>query len=62
MKEISLPYDTGTQTLHVPEGNLAGVLVSRQAEYRAAKSGAELVEESLNNPIGSPSLEELAKG
>ncbi len=62
MKEISLPYDTGTQTLHVPEGNLAGVLVSRQAAYRPEKTGAELVEESLDHPIGSPSLEELAKG
>lgn len=61
MKEIRLPYDTGTQTLHIEEKNLAGVLVSRQASYRANKSEAELVEESLDHPIGSPRLEELAK-
>ena len=62
MKEICLPYDTGTQTVHVPEQNLAGVLVSHQASYQAQKSGAELVEDSLDHPIGSPCLEELAKG
>ena len=62
MKEICLPYDTGTQTVHVPEQNLAGVLVSHQASYQSQKSGAELVEDSLDHPIGSPCLEELAKG
>ena len=62
MKEIRLPYDTGTQTLHIPEKNLAGVLVSHQASYQAKKTGAELVEDSLDHPIGSPRLEELAKG
>lgn len=62
MKEIHLPYDAGTQTLHISEDNLAGVLVSKQAAYRAEKSGAELVEDSLDHPIGSPRLEELAKG
>lgn len=46
MKEICLPYDTGTQTVHVPEQNLAGVLVSHQASYQSQKSGAELVEDS----------------
>lgn len=62
MKEFRLPYDTGTQTLHIEESNLAGVLVSRQAAYRAEKSESELVEDSLDHPIGSPRLEELAKG
>ena len=62
MKEFRLPYDTGSQTLHIEESNLAGVLVSRQAAYRAEKSESELVEDSLDHPIGSPRLEELAKG
>ena len=62
MKEIRLPYDTGAQTLHIDEKNLAGILVSRQADYRAEKSEAELVEDSLDHPIGSPRLEDLAKG
>ncbi len=42
--------------------NLAGVLEERQSDYKTTLSENEIVEQSLNNPIGSKSLEELAKG
>ncbi|AOR74246.1 Uncharacterized protein LACFE_CDS0782 [Limosilactobacillus fermentum] len=44
------------------DANLAGILVSKAATYQASLSEKDLVEQSLDNPIGSPSLEELATG
>jgi len=48
--------------ISLPEKNLAGVLEGKQSEYTTELSEKELVEQSLDNPIGSKSLEELAKG
>ncbi|KRL96809.1 nickel-dependent lactate racemase [Liquorilactobacillus satsumensis] len=62
MVEINLPYDRGVITAKIPQEKLAGTLVSKAATYKAAFSENELVERSLNNPIGSPSLESLAAG
>ncbi len=60
--EIKLPYDKTTMTAHVAQENLAGVLTSGQGDYKPAAGGTKLVEASLDAPIGSPKLEELAKG
>lgn len=62
MADFSLLYDRTVLPLHVEEANLAGVLISSQNEYRSSRSGEELIEEALDNPIGSPPLEELARG
>ena len=62
MFEMNVPYDKGTIKISLPEKNLAGVLEGKQSEYTTELSEKELVEQSLDNPIGSKSLEELAKG
>ena len=56
-----LPYDKKTIPFEV-NGNLSGALVSRVESYRPQKSPAQLIEASLDNPIESVRLEELAKG
>ncbi|WP_288531684.1 nickel-dependent lactate racemase [uncultured Secundilactobacillus sp.] len=62
MIDIELPYDKQKITAHVPEENFAGKLVSQAATYKNPVSEKETVEQSLDNPISSPSLETLAKG
>lgn len=62
MFEMNVPYDKGEMKISLPEKNLAGVLEGKQSEYTTELSEEELVEQSLDNPIGSKSLEELAKG
>lgn len=62
MASIKLPYDQKTIVAEVPEANFAGKLVSKAATYHNPISEAETVEKSLDNPIGSPKLEDLVKG
>ena len=62
MNSILLPYGKGTVSLGLEEGHLAGVLRSGLHDYRPGKTGEELVRESLEHPIGSPRLRELAVG
>jgi len=59
---ILLPYDKKTVPVEIPDQNFVGSLVSRVEEYKPGKSQEELVEASLDSPIGSPKLEELVKG
>lgn len=62
MKTYSFPYDYKSVDVSIDERFVQGVLVSNAAAYVAEKSPAELVEEALDHPINSPSLEELVKG
>ncbi|GAJ26624.1 transcriptional regulator [Liquorilactobacillus sucicola DSM 21376 = JCM 15457] len=62
MVEINLPYDRGYVTAKIKDKNFAGSLVSKAATYKADFSEKELVEKSLDAPIGSPTLESLAQG
>ncbi|MDN2454448.1 lactate racemase domain-containing protein, partial [Lactobacillus sp. UCMA15818] len=62
MIDIKLPYDKKSIIAHISENNFAGSLVSEAATYHAKYSEQELVERSLDNPIASLKLEELAKG
>ncbi|GBG95916.1 nickel-dependent lactate racemase [Lactococcus termiticola] len=62
MVEIKLPYDTKTITANIPDKNFAGELVSKAESFNNPLSQEETVEKSLDNPIGSPKLEELVKG
>ncbi|QYH55234.1 nickel-dependent lactate racemase [Liquorilactobacillus nagelii] len=62
MVEIDLPYDKQIITAKIPAANFAGKLVSQAAEFKNPLSEEETVERSLNEPIGSPKLEDLAKG
>ena len=61
MFEMNVPYDKGTMKISLPEKNLAGVLEGKQSEYTTELSEKELVEQSLDNPIGSKSLENWQK-
>ena len=60
--EIRLPYDKRQITAEIAAGNLAGVLESKAATYRAALSQEQLVEQSLDRPTGTDRLEELVRG
>ena len=62
MEKILLPYGKGKVSVEIEEGHLAGVLRSGIHGYKAPKSADELVRESLENPIGSPRLRDLAAG
>lgn len=62
MVSIKLPYDKTTLKAHLPDRNFAGKLVSEAATYRTTRSENEIVEDSLDHPIGSVPLEELARG
>src|SRR5580698_3589838 len=60
--KFTLPYDKKTIEVEIDDRNLVGILESKVESYKAAGSQAELIEASLDSPIGSPKLEELAKG
>ena len=62
MKKFNLPYGKGFATVEIEDGHLAGVLRSGIHEYKPPKSAVELVRESIENPIGSPRLRDLAAG
>lgn len=62
MANIRLPYGKGTVNAQIPDDRLAGVLTSKAHEYRADGPETEIVRESVEHPIGSVRLRELAKG
>jgi lactate racemase len=57
-----LPYDKKRIPVEINDHNFVGTLVSKVESYRPDKSPEELVEASLDHPIGSPKLEELVRG
>jgi lactate racemase len=59
---ILLPYDKKRIPVDIDDHNFVGSLVSKVESYQPGKSPEELVEASLDHPIGSPKLEELVKG
>lgn len=61
MRTIAFPY--GKEKVACNFGNeLVGVLTSKIEEYTPKKSPAQLVQEALENPIGSEKLSTLAAG
>lgn len=62
MKTIEIPYYTSHMELHVDEKNLKAVIRAKMHEFRTEKTETEIVKEAMENPIGTPKLEELAKG
>lgn len=62
MFECELPFDHKTLHLELEDKNFAGVMEGHQNEFKTTRSQENLVEESLANPYGSPSLEELCAG
>lgn len=61
MTTVNLPYGKEKLTLELSEDELKGVLTSQTHEYTVEKSEKELVEEALTEPIGTPTLQELAQ-
>src|SRR5271166_3127440 len=57
-----LPYDKKRIPVEIEDRNFAGSLVSKVESYQPGLSQQDLVEASLDHPIGSPRLEELVKG
>lgn len=61
MAIIQVPYSKHGMSLNIDDKNLEAVLVSKAHDYKSEKSEIEIVKDSLDNPIGTPRLEELAK-
>ena len=59
---ILLPYDKKQIPVEINDQNFVGSLVSKVESYRPGMSPPELVEASLDHPIGSLKLEALVKG
>lgn len=62
MTKIKLPYNKKFLEVEIEDKNLAAVLESKAESYRTELTEAEIVEKALDNPIGSPKLEELVDG
>ena len=62
MEKMFLPYGKGAVSVEIEDGHLAGVLRSGIHECKAPKDALELVRESMEHPIGSPRLRDLAVG
>ncbi len=57
---FSIPCGLGEESAEIPEANFAGLGESRVNELKPGFSGEELMRQALDNPLGSPRLEELA--
>ena len=62
MKTVSFPYGKEKISYDFRDEELAAVLESSINDYRPAHSAEELIENAMNDPIGSKKLSELAKG
>ncbi|WP_234121670.1 nickel-dependent lactate racemase [Clostridium hydrogenum] len=62
MAVFNVPYYKGTMEIELPDKNFKNILISKAADYKTDLKEEEIVENALNNPIGSKSLEELVKG
>jgi nickel-dependent lactate racemase len=62
MPSFKIPYSTTYLNVDIPERNLAGVLESRVNRFASALSEEESVQRAMDNPIGSPRLEDLVRG
>ena len=62
MEKILLPYGRESVAVEIEDEHLAGVLRSGIHGYKPPMDGAALVRASLERPIGTPRLRELAAG
>ncbi len=62
MIKINVPYDHTSMEVCLDEKNFAGKLLGQQTHYVPEKAQEEIVEDSLDNPIGSEKLEDLVRG
>lgn len=62
MREISFPYGKGYMNYSFDDRDLAGVLTSSIEDYCPDLSQEELIQNAIENPIGTNRLSILAKG
>jgi nickel-dependent lactate racemase len=62
MKTLSFPYGKGFLCYEVPEARFKGELVSQMHHYKASRSQEDLVQDALDNPVGTPPLRVMAEG
>ena len=62
MPNVSFPYGRESLEYNFPQDRLLGELVSQLHHYKASKAPLELVQEALENPIGTPRLSVMAEG
>ena len=62
MATIHVPYSKTGMDLNIEDKNLLKVLTSKAHDFKPDKNESQLVEDSMDNPIGSKKLEELAVG
>lgn len=60
--KFQLPYHKTKVSVEIDDRHLTGSLVSKVEDYAGAGTPEELVEASLDTPIGSARLEELVRG
>ena len=60
--KIHLPYGKGKLAFDLPEERIAGVLCNDSMKASADATADEIVRRSMEQPIGSPRLRELARG
>ena len=59
---IHIPYGKAELTLTLPQERVAAVLESKAHGYQAEASETELVRRAMAAPVGTPRLQELARG
>jgi nickel-dependent lactate racemase len=62
MATIHIPYGRSHIHANIPDERLEGILVSQAHHYQPEAGEEELIRMSLEHPIASPRLRELAKG
>jgi len=62
MKRLLFPYGKENIAFNIPEDRFNGEMVSKLHSYRAEKSQEALVDNALENPVGSPPLHIMAQG
>ena len=60
--EIALPYGRDQLTAQLPDEEVNALLRGRLEEYVPSMGQEELIAQALAHPVGSPTLEELARG
>lgn len=60
--KIKIPYGRGFLEEEIEDGRISGVIQSKADSFLPEHGERELIRKAMENPIGSPSLKELARG
>ncbi|WP_270941884.1 nickel-dependent lactate racemase [Romboutsia lituseburensis] len=61
MPKFKVPYSKNGMNIDIPDKNFLDILQSKAHQYKASLDQNTIVEKSMDSPIGSKKLEELAK-